>query len=138
MDDFKEVLDEIVQRDPRYDKQAYLFMREALDYTQKAVAKKNRRGIRHVKGQELLEGIREYALDQFGPMTLDVFHEWGIYQCEDFGEIVFNLVEHDLLRKTEEDCREDFQGGYDFYEAFQKPFVPSQKFQAMNGPKQRG
>lgn len=138
MDDFKEVLDKIVQTDPRYDKQAYLFMREALDYTQKAVAKKNRRGIRHVKGQELLEGIREYALDQFGPMTLSVFHEWGIFQCEDFGEIVFNLVEHDLLRKTEEDSREDFQGGYDFYEAFQKPYVPSHKFQTMNGPKQRG
>lgn len=138
MDDFKEVLDEIVQRDPRYDKQAYLFMREALDYTQKAVAKKNRRGIRHVKGKELLEGIREYALDQFGPMTLDVLHEWGIFQCEDFGEIVFNLVDHDLLRKTEEDTREDFQGGYDFYEAFQKPFIPSQKLQTANSAKRRG
>jgi len=34
------------------------------------------------------------------------------------------MVEHDLLGKTSEDSREDFKGGYDFAEAFRKPFLP--------------
>jgi uncharacterized repeat protein (TIGR04138 family) len=58
-------------------------------------------------------------------MTLTVFSEWGIRTCEDFGEIVFNLVENSLLAKTKKDSREDFKGGYEFSEAFRKPFLPS-------------
>jgi len=53
-----------------------------------------------------------------------VLNEWGVHRCEDFGEIVFNMVEHDLLAKTSEDSRENFKGGYDFEEAFRKPFLP--------------
>ncbi len=62
-----------------------------------------------MSGKELLEGIREYALNEFGPMTLALLREWGIHACEDFGNIVFNLVEHGVLAKTEEDTREDFK-----------------------------
>jgi len=81
----------------------------------------------HVSGQELLEGIRQHALDEFGPMTMTVFEEWGLAQCDDFGAIVFNMVEHSLLGKTEEDSMEDFKGGYEFFDAFRKPFLPSGK-----------
>jgi len=62
----------------------------------------------HVTGQELLEGIRQYALQQYGPMTVTVFEEWGVNHCRDFGEIVFNMVESGLLQKTETDTRNDF------------------------------
>lgn len=127
--DFNEVLGQILQKDSRYPRDAYLFVREALDHTQKAVTKAGRQsvhqGVRHVSGQELLEGIRSYALDQFGPMTLAVLHEWNVRRCEDFGEIVFNMVENHLLAKTKSDSREDFRGGYDFEEAFQRPFRPA-------------
>jgi uncharacterized repeat protein (TIGR04138 family) len=123
---FENTLALIVAKDPRYDRDAYLFVKDALDHTQKLVLKENREQIRHVTGQELLEGIREYALTQFGPMAQLVFAEWGVHRCEDFGEIVFNLVEIGLLGKTEEDSREDFRNGYDFYTAFRKPFLPSQ------------
>ena len=58
-------------------------------------------------------------------MTLTVLHEWGLRSCEDFGEIVFNMVEANLLAKTETDSREDFKAGYDFHEAFRQPFLPS-------------
>ena len=58
-------------------------------------------------------------------MTLTVLEEWGIKCCEDFGEIVFNMVENKLLAKTEQDSREDFRNGYDFHDAFRKPFLPS-------------
>ena len=63
------------------------------DYTQKVVGKETRGAIRHVSGQELLDGIRRFALNQFGPMVVTVFEEWGVHNCRDFGEIVFNMVE---------------------------------------------
>ena len=81
-------------------------------------------------GQELLEGIRSFGLEQYGPMALTVFSEWGIRNCEDFGEIVFNMVENSLLAKTKKDSRDDFKGGYDFFEAFRRPFLPSNNVQA--------
>jgi uncharacterized repeat protein (TIGR04138 family) len=123
--DFEEVLEKIQRTDTRYQRDAYLFLREALDHTQKSVAKANKGEPRHVTGQELLEGIREYGLSQYGPMTQFVFNAWGLSRCEDWGEIVFNLIEHNLLRKTEHDRRADFAGGYDFGEAFAKPFLPT-------------
>lgn len=137
---FEQALEQIQAKDSRYARNAYLFVREALDHTQKSVIKSAREGrgsrsetpaeglpVRHVTGQELLEGIRTYALEQFGPMVLTVFEDWGIHRCADFGEIVFNMVEIGLLAKTETDTRNDFQNGYDFDETFRKPFLPQTK-----------
>lgn len=122
---FDEELDKIIAKDSRYTREAYIFVREALDHTQKAITKPSRdEGPRHVSGQELLAGIRDFGLQQYGPMTLTVLNEWGIRCCEDFGEIVFNMVENALLAKTEKDSRDDFKGGYNFEEAFRKPFLP--------------
>jgi uncharacterized repeat protein (TIGR04138 family) len=123
---FEEALARIQAKDPRYRRDAYFFVREALDHTQKAVAKSARR-VRHVTGQELLEGIREFALEQFGPMAKTLLEEWGVRCGEDFGEIVFNMVEVGWLAKTDKDSRADFRGGYDFDEAFVKPFLPRSK-----------
>ena len=131
---FEETVELIVARDARYTREAYIFVREALDFTQKLIVKENRGQIRHVSGQELLNGIRQYALQQFGPMVVTVFEEWGIRHCRDFGEIVFNMVETNLLAKTEHDTRDDFQNGYDFNEAFRKPFWPSQKLDPETKP----
>ena len=124
---FEEVLEQIVVKDPRYTRDAYLFVREALDFSQKNVAKEARGQMRHITGQELLGGIRDFALQQFGPMAMLVLEEWGVKRCEDFGEIVFNMVEANLLAKTETDSREDFKGHYDFFETFRKPFLPESK-----------
>jgi uncharacterized repeat protein (TIGR04138 family) len=120
-----EVIDQIVTKDPRYPREGYQFVREAVDYTQKAISKANKGKTRHITGQELLAGIRAFALQQYGPMVATLFEEWGIRRCEDFGEIVFNLVENDVLKKTETDSRMDFREGYDFNEAFRKPFLPA-------------
>jgi uncharacterized repeat protein (TIGR04138 family) len=125
---FEEGFQKIYAKDPRYPRDAYLFVREALDHTQKMVAKRDERNRpRHVSGQELLEGIREHAIAQFGPMAKTVFEEWNIRSCKDFGELVFNMVEIELLAKTENDSREDFADGYSFDEAFLRPFLPSSK-----------
>jgi uncharacterized repeat protein (TIGR04138 family) len=131
---FDETVEIILSRDTRYTREAYTFVREALDFTQKLIVKENRGQIRHVSGQELLEGIRQFALQQFGPMVVTVFAEWGIRDCRDFGEIVFNMVETRLLAKTDHDSREDFQSGYDFTDTFRKPFWPSQKSPPVSKP----
>jgi len=125
---FEESVEQIAAGDPRYQRDAYFFVREALDHTQKRTGKAPAQDeVCHVSGQELLDGIRDYALQQFGPMTLSVLEAWGIQRCEDFGEIVFNMVETRLLAKTEQDSREDFKSGYDFHEAFRKPFLPARQ-----------
>jgi uncharacterized repeat protein (TIGR04138 family) len=123
---FGESVDEIIGRDSRYDRDAYYFVREGLDFTLKMLKKQHQATavLRHVSGQELLEGLRRYALDQFGPMAKTVLDYWGVRKCEDFGEIVFNMVEKSILGKTEQDSREDFRGGFDFEEAFVRPFQP--------------
>jgi uncharacterized repeat protein (TIGR04138 family) len=124
---FEKALDEVCAKDSRYARDAYLFLREALDHTRKIVAKDGRGRRRHVSGQELLDGIREFALAQFGPMSITVLHEWGVRTGADFGEIVFNLIDAGWLAKTKEDSRADFEGGYNFDEAFRQPFLPRSK-----------
>ena len=124
---FEEILEKIVATDPRYHRDAYHFVREALAHTQKKSGKVTKAEVQHVTGQTLLAGIREYALAEYGPMALTVLEAWGVRACEDFGEIVFNMVESGLLAKTEQDSRADFKGGYDFAEAFRQPFLPVAK-----------
>ena len=122
---FDEALAQILAKDARYHRDAYHFLREALDFTQRNQPREPRAKIRHVTGQELLDGIRRFALEQFGPMAVTVLEEWGVRRCEDFGDMVFNMVEARLLAKTEQDSRDDFRGGYDFTDAFKKPFLPA-------------
>src|SRR5262249_3640090 len=64
-----------------------------------------------------LDGIRDLALREFGLMARTVFHMWGIECTGDFGEIVFNLIEANLMSKTEGDSRADFVGVYDLDQA---------------------
>ena len=90
---FEDALEIITIKDPRYPRDAYLFVREALDHTQRLLVREKQGGIRHVTGQELLAGIKDYAATQFGPMAMTVLEEWGIHSCQDFGELVFNMVE---------------------------------------------
>jgi uncharacterized repeat protein (TIGR04138 family) len=114
-----DLLEPIIAQDDRYTPWAYIFVREGLDYTVKKLDKP-----RHVSGPELLDGMREYALREYGPVTKRVLSEWGINECVEFGHIVFNLIDAGLLGKTDEDSIEDFMGGYDFHEAFIQPFRP--------------
>jgi len=125
-------IQKIVAADPRYPLEAYTFVQEALKHTQRALGR-NKPDQKHVGGKELLEGIRLYALKTFGPMVPTMLEEWGIHSCEDFGEIVFNMIEHKVASKTDADSRADFKGGYTFEDAFRKPFLPSKAL----GPKSK-
>jgi uncharacterized repeat protein (TIGR04138 family) len=131
---FDEKVEMILAKDSRYARDAYAFIRESLDFTQKNIGKENRGQVRHITGQELLDGIRQFALNQFGPMAVTVLEEWGVRNSRDFGEIVFNMVEIELLAKTENDNRDDFNNGYDFTDAFRKPFWPPSKLNVEPKP----
>jgi len=115
--DFNEIVNLICKEDARYDRKAYSFVREGLDFAVKDLKKKDADRSRlslHVSGAELLMGIRAFALDQYGPLTLTVLNAWGITRCGDFGELVFNLIEYNVFSKTENDRREDFGEVYTF------------------------
>lgn len=124
---FAEALDSIVASDARYQRDAYVFLRDALDFTTKQQKKVKGALVRHVAGPELLDGVRVYALKEFGPMVTTVFSAWGIEKTEDIGNMVFNLIAAGIFGKTEEDSIEDFKNVYDFEDAFVKPFAPEKR-----------
>lgn len=76
---------------------------------------------RHVSGQQLCLGLRDYAIQRYGLMSRVVLSRWGIRNTRDFGNIIFAMVEAGLMRKTEEDTLADFDDVYDFDEAFADP-----------------
>lgn len=111
------VLEKICEKDIRYRRDAYEFIMESLSFTQKKF-----RRPKHVTGVELLKGIKELLLERFGPMALSVLQYWGVKTTEDFGNIVFNLVDNKVLSKTEEDTIVSFKDAFDFNEVFSKEY----------------
>ncbi|MEQ9825719.1 MAG: Minf_1886 family protein [Puniceicoccaceae bacterium] len=125
---YSEVIEAILDHDSRYEKGAYYFVRGALDFTLKSLKKEGMAGdSKHVSGQQLLEGIREFALEQFGPLAYTVFQYWGLRESRDFGNIVFNLIEVGVLGKNDRDDIADFAEGFDFKQALLEPFEPEGK-----------
>lgn len=109
----------VTRRNTRsYHIEAYRFVLEALTFTLKRLKK-----VRHISAQEFLEGIRRYAIRQFGPMSKTVLEEWGVMSCEDFGTIIFDMVRMGLIARQDSDSPEEFRNGFDFQDAFEKPFV---------------
>lgn len=106
-------LREVIGRDGRYACHAYRFVYESLDYTLKKIGCK-----RHVTGRELLFGIRDLAIEQFGGLTGMVFERWGVTSTADWGQIVWNLAEASLMSRSETDTLADFEGVYEFARTF--------------------
>lgn len=121
---FAEVVEQICESDLRYASDAYHFVQEGLNHTLKSLKRGGQHAHRHVSGQELLHGLREFALKEYGPMSKAVLNEWGIKATDDFGQIVFNLVNSGVLGKNETDSPNDFKNVFTFDDAFVKPFVP--------------
>lgn len=106
-------IETLAERSGKYQPQAYLWVLRVLEHTRSRLRRDG-----HLSGKELLEGHRELAVEEFGPMAYDVLDHWGVTRTEDVGEIVFDLVDAELLGKTEDDSMEDFAGVYDFREVF--------------------
>jgi uncharacterized repeat protein (TIGR04138 family) len=121
---------EILRRDPRYQYEAYEFVLDALNHTQKALGRMPGEGLPpepgpeyHVSGPELLSGCCTLARQEFGLLAKTVFHAWGIRRTDDVGEIVFNLIEAHQLCKTESDSKADFQNVFDLDRALTESFT---------------
>jgi uncharacterized repeat protein (TIGR04138 family) len=115
--DLESALLDLAQKHGRYRANAYKFVLDSVQFTVGRMSEK-----RHVTGRELLAGIRDLAIQAFGPMAKTVFEQWGVSRTEDFGHIVFQLVDAGLLGKTDRDKLSDFARGYDFNEAFVRNF----------------
>lgn len=119
----QDLLEDCIQtvrrRDRRFSRHAYYFVLDALDYTMARLGKDQLTGEdRHVGGRELLVFIQDFAAEQFGPMAPIVFEQWGLRGSEDFGEVVFNLIDAGLLSRRSSDSRLDFVDGFDFERTF--------------------
>src|SRR5277367_4590823 len=121
---FSEVVEQICANDARFSNDAYHFVQEGLNHTLKALKRGGQHAHRHVSGQELLHGLREFALKEYGAMSKAVLNEWGIKATDDFGQIVFNLVNRSVLGKNETVSPSDFKNVFTFDDAFVKPFAP--------------
>jgi uncharacterized repeat protein (TIGR04138 family) len=121
---FNEVVQQIIDRDSRYEKEAYIFLKEALEFTIKQKKRGKTEAGSHVNASELLDGFRQLALKEFGPMVMTVLEYWGVRASDDVGEMVFNLIGAGVFGKTESDAVEDFRRALDFRAAFVAPFEP--------------
>jgi len=111
------IMDRIRLREQRFDEQAYLFVLAALEYQQARMAER-----RHITGRELAEACRDLALERFGVMARVVLGHWGLRSTADIGDVVFTLVELELLLSQPGDRREDFIGVYAFEDAFEREY----------------
>jgi uncharacterized repeat protein (TIGR04138 family) len=107
----------ILEKDKRYKFPAYPFILAALEATRQQTGK-----TKHVTGQELCEGFKTLAINEYGIMAKAVLESWGIISTDDIGEIVFNLIEAEMLSKTEEDTKKDFHNVFDFDKIFNKDY----------------
>ena len=55
-------------------------------------------------------------------MAKTVLNSWGLKETLDFGEVVYNLIDIGMMRKSESDSKEDFAGVYDFDSVFVDDF----------------
>ncbi|HLJ97192.1 MAG TPA: Minf_1886 family protein [Gemmataceae bacterium] len=121
-------LAQVLQRDPRYVYEAYEFVFAALSHTQKLLGRvpaedsSNPGAQYHVSGRELVHGVRDLAVREFGLMARVVFRLWGINRTADIGNIVFNLVEENLMSKSDQDSLADFQDLFDLDQALVQEF----------------
>jgi len=124
--EFKSTVERIITNDSRYTTEAYEFIGEAVNFTA-AKLKKNRLNpkTRHITCLELLYGVSEFAIKQFGPMAGDIFETWGLRSSQAIGDVVFNMINEQLLSASENDSLEQFSRGASFYELFRKPFLPT-------------
>ena len=106
-------LTEIRKRDGKYNERAYVFVLAALEFAQTRLPAR-----RHLTGVELAWACRDFALEQFGMLAASVLTHWGVRATEDFGQIVFMLIDVGLLARQPSDRMEDFERVYDFTDVF--------------------
>ncbi len=103
-------IEEVIAEDGRYRVEGFGFLHEGLSRAVKDVYSDDQEGPgHHVTGQQLCLSLRDLAIDRYGLMAPAVLRSWGIRESIDFGNMVYLLIEHGMMRKTEEDTVEDFR-----------------------------
>ncbi len=123
---FKNRVLKIIDNDSRYAFEAYEFISDAVHFTADRLQRHKQKN-RHVSGRELLKGVSDYALEQFGPLAWEVLVHWGLRDGRAVGHVVFNMVEQKLLSASEEDSINDFDIDFSIEETLTKPFQPRKK-----------
>lgn len=120
----QQVIQDLCRRDPRYPFEAYEFVFAALGYVQQEMKKKGlfEEGSQHVSGQQLSTGCRDFAVQEFGLMAGTVLKSWNITRTDDIGEIVYNLIENQLMTKTDTDSKADFSNVFDMQKSLSQTF----------------
>ena len=132
-------LRKLALKDGRYAPEAFTFLYESLDHAVKLAGRENAEGAdRHVSGQELLAGMKSYAVTLFGPLAGEVWRRWGVRETIDWGRIVFLLVDAGLLNRQEEDRIDDFEEGFDYDDAFVKKYRPKLPSEILAHPSDKG
>jgi len=117
-EDYKQRLTEIIRLDGRYEREAYNFVLMSINFSITVIVRRNT-----ITAKELLDGMRIYSLEKFGPMSRMVMEHWGVFSCKDFGEIVLNLINKGIVEGAIEHVVEEFEEvGFDFTEAFEEPY----------------
>lgn len=120
---FEEAVSQYLLEDPRYPAEAYYFIRDGFEYVARDLEEKEG-APRHLSGRELADGLREFALDEYGPMAFFMLGQWNIHRTADFGELVYNLIRMGRFSQNKGDKKSDFNDLYDFDEVFNGPFRP--------------
>lgn len=124
-------IEQVVQELDRYPIEAFQFIQEGLNFSVQRFHGKQADTPKHVSGQQLCEGLREFALMRWGRLSRTVLRRWGINATYDFGRIVFALIANGMLQKTDEDEIDDFRDVYDFRRAFESEYqIPETQPQA--------
>jgi len=120
----QQLIQDLCRRDQRYPFEAYEFVFSALGYVQQEMKKQGqvKEGAQHVSGQQLATGCRDFAVQEFGMMAGTVLKSWNIHQTDDFGEIVYNLIESQLMTRTDTDSKEDFRQVFDLHKTVSQGF----------------
>jgi uncharacterized repeat protein (TIGR04138 family) len=120
-DNLEQAIEEVIRKDGRYPREAFAFLQEGLTRAVKQVHGETELppGRRHVTGRQLCLALRDLAVENWGLLALPVLERWNLRATIDFGNMVYLLIQHDLMAKTEEDSVEDFRDVYDFAEAFE-------------------
>lgn len=105
---FARCVEKILEKDPRYTMEAYTFVSEAVTFTADKLGKSVNGASRHVTGEELVQGVCDRALQEFGFLAADVLEFWGVVSGPDVGWIVYNLIDCGMLSASEEDKQSDF------------------------------
>lgn len=115
----KKSLSKIAGADGRYSHAAFKFVYDGLGYTIKNITQERR----HISGQTLCEGLRQMAIERYGLLALLVLNSWGLRTTRDFGEIVYLLIDHELMSAQPSDTIDDFNNVYDFQTTFKDQFT---------------